>query len=135
MIVRIRTLSWVAIVLALSLSAAPALASPIVLAQEGGAEGVDAQDPADQGDQPIEGQEGEAEGQEGQDQPGEEEGQSEPEAETGAGQGETQEAAEEAGPPWTYQMARLGLLMLLGLFLAMGALYYRFVVLRARGEV
>lgn len=80
-------------------------------------------------------QEGEVEGQEGQDQPGEEEGQSEPEAETGAGEGETQEATEEAGPPWTYQMARLGLLLLLALFLGMGALYYRFVVLRARGEV
>ncbi len=80
------------------------------------------------------GPEEEAEGQEEQGTGEEQEGQGDPEAETGAEDG-AEGAAEEAGPPWTYQMARLGLLLLLGLFLGMGALYYRFVVLRARGEV
>jgi hypothetical protein len=41
----------------------------------------------------------------------------------------------EEGPPWTYQMARLGLLILFFLAISMGGLYYRFVVLRQRGEV
>jgi hypothetical protein len=44
-------------------------------------------------------------------------GQSDPSAETGADKGEEAPATAEAGPPWTYQMARLalGLLLLLGL--------------------
>jgi hypothetical protein len=41
---------------------------------------------------------------------------------------------EEAGPPWTYQMARISLLLLAFLFLAVGGAYYRFVVKRRRGE-
>jgi hypothetical protein len=42
---------------------------------------------------------------------------------------------EEAGPPWTYQMARISLLLLALLLLGMGAVYYRLVVKRQRGEV
>ena len=42
---------------------------------------------------------------------------------------------EEAGPPWTYQMARISLLLVALLLLAMGAIYYRLVVKRQRGEV
>ncbi|HVF52127.1 MAG TPA: hypothetical protein VNC78_00815 [Actinomycetota bacterium] len=45
-----------------------------------------------------------------------------------------EEAVEEAGPPWTYQMAKLslGLLVLLGI--AIGAAWYKFVGMRQRGE-
>lgn len=64
-----------------------------------------------------------------------EEGQERPEAETGANEGETEEAQTETGPPWTYQMAWLGLLLLLALFGGIALLYYRFVVLRQRGIV
>jgi hypothetical protein len=42
---------------------------------------------------------------------------------------------EEAGPPWTYQMARISLLLVALLLLAMGAVYYRLVIKRQRGEV
>jgi hypothetical protein len=42
---------------------------------------------------------------------------------------------EEAGPPWTYQMARISLALLALLLLGMGAVYYRLVVKRQRGEV
>jgi hypothetical protein len=42
---------------------------------------------------------------------------------------------EEAGPPWTYQMARISFLLLALLLLSMGAIYYRLVVKRQRGEV
>lgn len=41
---------------------------------------------------------------------------------------------EEAGPPWTYQMARISLLLLALLLLGMGAIYYRLVVKRQRGQ-
>ena len=49
--------------------------------------------------------------------------------------GEATPAAPEEGPPWTYQMARMGLAILFFLALGMGLLYYRFVVVRQRGEV
>ncbi len=83
-----------------------------------------------------EGREPEAEGQdpdeEGRTEEGE--GQDEPEAETGAGEGETEEA-EEGGPPWTYQMARISIALTVLLALGMGYLYYRLVVVRRRGEI
>jgi hypothetical protein len=53
--------------------------------------------------------------------------------ETGADEGQTEGAAE-AGPPWTYQMARLGFVLLVVLALGIGLAYYRFVMRRARGE-
>ncbi len=61
-------------------------------------------------------------------------GEGEPSAETGAGADE-QQAAEEEGPQWTYQMSRITLVMLLFLLLAMGALYYRMIGSRQRGRV
>lgn len=56
-------------------------------------------------------------------------------AETGAGEEEQGPAAEteEEGPQWTYQMSKITLVMLLLLFLAMGALYYRMIARRQRG--
>lgn len=55
--------------------------------------------------------------------------------EVGADEGSTQEGASEveAGPLWTYQMARMSLALLLVLLLGAGFWYYRFVVTRQRG--
>jgi hypothetical protein len=75
----------------------------------------------------------EAQGQEGTDQGGG--GQGEAEAETGAG-GQTEGGSStESELPWTYQMARLSILLLVGLAAAIGLLYYRLVVKRQRGDV
>jgi hypothetical protein len=71
------------------------------------------------------GEEEEAEGQEGG-------GEAETEGEVGAGEGETEGAAEETGPPWTYQMARLGMVLLVVLGLAIGLAYWRLVAKRQR---
>lgn len=60
-------------------------------------------------------------------------GQEEPETESGAGEGETDEATTEAGPPWTYQMARISLGLLFVLGGALGLLYWRLVGSRHRG--
>jgi hypothetical protein len=49
--------------------------------------------------------------------------------------GGSEQQAKETGPPWTYQMARLGGGLVLLLLLAIGWWYYRFVVKRRRGEV
>ena len=100
--------------------AAPAQADPVVLAQEGGG------DPT--------GQEEEAEGQESQGG-GEGEGQGGAEAETGAGGEAEGGASTETGPPWTYQMARLSLVLLALLVAGIFLLYYRLIVKRQRGEV
>jgi hypothetical protein len=78
------------------------------------------------------GPEDEAEGQEGQGGAGE--GQVTAEAETGAG-GQTEGGGTEAGPPWTYQMARLSLVLLVALALGIGLMYYRLVARRQRGEI
>ncbi|HEX2049404.1 MAG TPA: hypothetical protein VHJ34_02090 [Actinomycetota bacterium] len=74
------------------------------------------------------GQDPETEGQEGQDAEGST-------AETGADAGETEGAAAETGPPWTYQMARIALVMLLLLAVAVVLLYRRLVVGRRRGAI
>ncbi|MQA99350.1 MAG: hypothetical protein GEU78_03510 [Actinobacteria bacterium] len=58
-------------------------------------------------------------------------GQEDPEAQTDPGEGE--EAESETGPPWTYQMARAGVLMALLMLAAIGLLYWRLVIRRARG--
>ena len=71
----------------------------------------------------------ETEGEETED----EEGQSDPEAETETGEEGSEPAETETGPPWTYQMARIGLVLLVFLALAIGAAYYRFVASRQRG--
>jgi hypothetical protein len=70
----------------------------------------------------IVGEEEEAEGQEGGG------GEAETEGEVGAGEG----AAEETGPPWTYQMARMGMALLVLLGLAIGLAYWRLVAKRQR---
>jgi hypothetical protein len=57
------------------------------------------------------------------------------EEETGAGQGETQQAPPETGPPWTFQMARIGGGLVLLLLAGIGWWYYRFIVKRQRGEI
>jgi hypothetical protein len=61
------------------------------------------------------------------------EGQGETAPETGAGKSETEAGASETGPPWTYQMARLSIVLLVLLVLAVGLLYYRLVEKRRRG--
>ena len=48
------------------------------------------------------------------------------------GGGESGEAAEETGPPWTYQMARISLFLLFLTLLATGFAYYRFVATRRK---
>jgi hypothetical protein len=55
-------------------------------------------------------------------------------AEEGAEEGE-EAATPEAGPPWTYQMARMTIGLTALMLLAIGMAYYRFVVRRQRGEV
>lgn len=76
------------------------------------------------GDKGKPGQEEEAEGQEGQDPKGEE-------AEVGA---EGEDAADETGPPWTYQMARMAIALLLLVAAAIALMYYRLVIVRTRAE-
>lgn len=49
-------------------------------------------------------------------------------------QEDSEGGAVETGPPWTYQMAKITLVMLLLLGLAIGAIYYRLVVRRRRGD-
>lgn len=76
----------------------------------------------------------------GQDDAGEEgsageeapEGQSDPEAETGA-QDEAEGAATETGPPWTYQMARISIVLLVLLGLAVFRSYHKLVGSRQKG--
>jgi hypothetical protein len=52
--------------------------------------------------------------------------------ETGADQGETGAAAEETGPPWTYQMARVSILLILVLGLGIAFWYWRLIARRQR---
>ena len=72
------------------------------------------------------------EGEGGQEDQGGE-GQSDPEAETDPGAGE--EAEEETGPPWTYQMARMSVGLVILLLAGTGLLYYRLVGSRQRSNV
>lgn len=59
-------------------------------------------------------------------------GQGDADAETGAGAGEQEAAAEEEGPPWTYQMARIGIGLMVIIGVLMGLLYYRMIASRQR---
>ena len=105
---RARVVAVLALTVALSLSGGPLLvavkASPVHLAQGGG--GDDGEEVEQKPAQP-----------------------SSPAPSPSPSNGE-----EETGPPWTYQMARISLLLLALLFVAVGAAYYRFVVRRQRGE-
>ena len=63
-------------------------------------------------------------------------GQDDEEAETGADEGSTAEgeSTEEEGPPWTYQMARIGMVLLVLIGALIGWWYYKMIVVRQRGE-
>jgi uncharacterized protein HemX len=66
---------------------------------------------------------------------GQDEGGQDPETETGADEGQAEGAEEETGPPWTYQMARMGIALMVVLALGIGLAYYRFVTKRQRGVI
>jgi hypothetical protein len=125
-LMRVRSVTIFTILLMLFAAASP------VLAQEG----VDEEQTQEEGEGVVD--EGEESSQEQSGEEAEEggEGQSDADAETGAGEGEQEDAAatEEEGPPWTYQMAWITLVLLLLLFAAFGRMYYRGVVLRSRGS-
>ena len=53
---------------------------------------------------------------------------------TALAQEDSEGGAAEVGPPWTYQMAKITVVMVLFLGLAIGAIYYRLVVRRRRGD-
>ena len=61
------------------------------------------------------------------------EGQTDPEAETGSEASETDEAVTETGPPWTFQMGRMALVLTVLLGLAIIRMYYKLVVSRQKG--
>lgn len=48
------------------------------------------------------------------------------------GGGDSGGAAEETGPPWTYQMARISLALMFLTLLGVGFAYYRFVATRRK---
>jgi cobalamin biosynthesis Mg chelatase CobN len=97
-----------------AISAPTAGASGISFAQEGGSES---------SDQGGEGDSGATD---------EDEGSGSTEAEVGSNEGQTETAETETGPPWTYQMARMIVVLLLLMMLALGFLYWRLVVQRQR---
>jgi hypothetical protein len=43
--------------------------------------------------------------------------------------------AEEEGPPWTYQMARIGIVLMLLVGGLIGLMYYRMIVQRQKGGI
>lgn len=63
----------------------------------------------------------------------EEGAETDPKAETSTEEGTGEAAEPEAGPPWTYQMARMALGMLFLALLAVGFTYYQFVYRRQKG--
>ena len=75
-------------------------------------------------------------GGDAQDQ-GEGAGQDDPDAETGASEDQAEEgtSAEATGPPWTYQMARISLALLVLLAIGLGVLYVRLISSRRKGAV
>ena len=70
-------------------------------------------------------------GQEGQGEGGV--GQDDPEAETDPGAG-GEAVEEETGPPWTYQMARMSVGLVILLLAGTAFLYYRMIGARQRGS-
>lgn len=132
---RSRLFLLTSLVLAFGLIAAASVhAAPLRLAQAESEEGTEVENEGgDQSDAGTDTDQGEGGGAGDDEGPGEEGGEGEPAAETGAGEGEQEAAADEEGPQWTYQMSKITLVMLLLLFLAMGALYYRMIARRQRG--
>jgi len=102
--------------------AAPAYARTVLAQPAGGTE--------DEGDSGTTSGEEETQTEEGT---GGGAGQDEPDAESGAGEGASEEAVTETGPPWTFQMARIALVLLLFLGLSVGLMYWRLIVSRQRG--
>ena len=120
--------------LLVALAATPAFAAAHqILAQPAGDDAEVGDD--DSGD--VEGAETETEGETTEDGSGGDdeisEGQGDPEAETGSGEDATEEAEVETGPPWTYQMARIILALLVLLGLSIGWMYWKLVVSRQKG--
>lgn len=91
----------------------------------GGQEGVGEEDEANENT-------GQDTGTTGNEEQGQE-GQGDPETESGASEEESESATEEAGPPWTYQMARIALVLLALTLVAVFLAYQRFVIRRRRG--
>ena len=111
---RRRVTAWLAVMLVAGVVVAPiAQASELVLAQE-------TVDESDAGGEETTGT-------------SQDEGAGEEAAESGAG-GESGGATEETGPPWTFQMARLTLVLLFLWGLVTVIQYYRMVVQRSRGR-
>jgi hypothetical protein len=59
-------------------------------------------------------------------------GQKNPKAQTGAGKQQSSGGEPAAGPPWTYQMAKISILLLVLLILSLGWFYFRLVLTRRR---
>ncbi|HET7481665.1 MAG TPA: hypothetical protein VFK89_02265 [Actinomycetota bacterium] len=120
---RFASLAVLVLVAFATVPVAAAQASPhrVVLAQTGGG--------SDTGDAGATNKDASQQG-ESQDQAAGK-GQSDPEAETGGSN--SKETTEEEGPPWTYQMARIGIALLIFMFLGLGLLYYRMIAKRQRG--
>ncbi|HWC13019.1 MAG TPA: hypothetical protein VG929_00315 [Actinomycetota bacterium] len=109
-------------------------AAEVVLAQPAGGQGDANEDTGDVEEGETESgvdteQEGTAEQGEDGEAPG---GQADPETETGAEE-DSAEAATETGPPWTYQMARISLVLLVLLGLAVFRTYHKLVGSRQKG--
>lgn len=118
---RVRLAASLALLLIGFLITAPtAVADTVTFAQE-----------ADTGEEGAVGEEDETQGGESGNE-AEGTGQSDADAETGAGEGEQEAATQEEGPPWTYQMARIGIVMMVLIALALGLLYYRMIASRQR---
>ena len=109
---RSRHVVWIALLVALGAVAAPATAA---FAQEG-----------------VVGEEQDAGSEQGGGGGGEQEGQGDVETESGVEEGEGEEAAEEEGPQWTYQMARITLALMLFVLVGIGLLYWRLVAQRQK---
>jgi hypothetical protein len=109
---------------ALPASIVPAHASSHTFAQDDtGSDG----DPTGSEDESAGGESGSTDG-------GDEEGQSDPAAETGAGD-EAEEGSTPSGPPWTYQMARIALVLLVLIGVGIALAYRKLVVQRQRAGV
>ena len=70
----------------------------------------------------------------GKDEGGEQDGQSDAEEETGTEEGESAGGGTETGPPWTYQMARIILVLSVLLGLAIMRWYWKLVGSRQRAS-
>ncbi len=130
-----RTRRALLLALVVTLAVLPMAAAPMVAAAgqailaQGDVDEDERGDPVGEEDAPLPGEEI---GEEGS-------GARDPEAETGPGEAEEVEGAEggeaaEEGPVWTYQMARIGLVLVLLLLAAVAFTYWAFVGRRQKVE-